>query len=127
MNYLDVSPMMTALRTTPEDFDMNGRWLRHNPSRHCFRFDPGHVTVRSGCTCSFLMIHPDQQLELERNFQAWQASYWRPIEINRQFAGHFRTRSRIRRALIRGVAALHRWLSQQQDRYYPSDLHSAAE
>ena len=33
MAYLDVAPMVVALRTTPEDFKLNNGWLRHRPSR----------------------------------------------------------------------------------------------
>jgi hypothetical protein len=34
MEYLDVAPMIIALRATPEDFDMKGSWLRHFPSHN---------------------------------------------------------------------------------------------
>ncbi len=39
MAYLDVSPMIVALRTSPSDFEMKRGWLRHFPSRHEFKFD----------------------------------------------------------------------------------------
>jgi len=123
MTYLDVSPMMVSLRTRPEEFDLKNRWLRHNPSRHCFRFEPsGHVTIRAACDCAFLMIHPDQERELSESYRSWLVNYWRPLEINREFASHFRGRSGIRRTLIDFVARLHRWLSAQDDRGYPAEV-----
>ena len=67
MAYLDVSPMVVALRTTPEEFSLSrsGTWLKHNPSRHSFRFDPGgHVEVRARCNCSLLEIRRSQEDEL---------------------------------------------------------------
>jgi hypothetical protein len=127
MNYLDVSPMMHSLRTMPEDFDMKGRWLRHNPSRHCFRFErDGSVTIRAGCNCAFLMIHPEQRHDLEAAYQVWRQSYWEPLEINREFASHFASRSPIRRFLIRLAARLHGWLSQQNDTLYPMESRTLA-
>lgn len=114
MTYLDVNPMITSLRTTPEDFDMQGSWLRHNPSRHKFRFDAnGHVSIRSGCNCTLLAIHPDQEASLTHGFETWRTNFWQPLEINRQFAAHFHYRSWLRRTLIRMTAKLNRWLSQQ--------------
>ena len=37
--FLDVSPMIEALRFQPEDFDFEKGWLNHVPSRHRFQFD----------------------------------------------------------------------------------------
>ena len=39
MTYLDVTPMIIALRTSPSDFEMKRGWLHHFPSRHEFKFD----------------------------------------------------------------------------------------
>jgi len=39
MRFLDVSPMISALRFQPTDFEYAHGWLRHVPSRHAFRFD----------------------------------------------------------------------------------------
>jgi hypothetical protein len=44
----------------------------------------------------------------------WRAIYWRPIEINREFARHFAPRSRWRQALIAMTGRLHRRLSRPQ-------------
>ena len=39
MMYLDVSPMIAALRVSPDQFEVRGGRLRHMPSRHDFDFD----------------------------------------------------------------------------------------
>jgi hypothetical protein len=111
MAYLDVSPMMTALRTMPEEFEFRSGWLQHIPSRHSFKFDPeGRVQMRAECSCAFLAVRREQEQELFRTFQEWQSNYWRPLEINRQFASHFRPRSAFRRFLIDVTGRLHGWL-----------------
>jgi len=111
MAYLDVSPMMASLRNQPEEFDLRGDWLRHIPSRHSFRFEPsGKVHIRAECDCAFLAIHPEQERRLSDSFESWHASYWRPLEINREFASHFPPRSAWRRLLLALTARLNRWL-----------------
>jgi hypothetical protein len=63
MAYLDVSPMMTSLRTAPEDFEISDGWLHHIPSRHDFRFDPnGNVQLRAQCDCAQLAIQPNRSV-----------------------------------------------------------------
>lgn len=122
MAYLDVSPLMTSLRTRPEEFDFKGEWLRHIPSRHSFKFEPsGRVQIRAECDCAFLAIHPQQERQLSDSFQGWHSSYWRPLEINREFASHFRPHSALRRALIGLTTRLNRWLLGHQAEY-PSHL-----
>ena len=50
MQYLNVSPMMVALRTAPEEFELADGWLHHTLSRHSFRFGPNDaVEVRAAC------------------------------------------------------------------------------
>lgn len=121
MAYLDVQPMMTSLRTTPEDFDMRGTWLRHIPSRHSFKFEPsGRVQIRAECDCAFLMIHPEQERSLADSFEAWRTNYWRPLQINREFASHFRAKSRLRHALIQLTGKLNRWLLGHSDEVAPA-------
>lgn len=111
MAYLDVNPLMASLRTRPEDFDFKGEWLRHIPSRHSFKFGPsGRVQIRAECNCAFLAIHPQQERQLQSSFEQWHTNYWRPLEINREFASHFNGRSRLRRALISLSSRLNRWL-----------------
>ena len=128
MPYLDVNPMMVSLRTTPEDFDMRGGWLRHTPSRHSFKFEPtGRVQIRAECNCAFLMIRPEQERSLAESFEQWRTNYWRPLEINREFASHFRPRSRIRRALLAMTARLNGWLLGQHDEDFPIKTGVAAD
>lgn len=102
MAYLNVSPMITAFRTSPDDFEMKWGWLNHKPSRHRFHFEPnGEVLLHAACDCSQLAIDRTQRAELTVAFQDWVRSYWRPIEINREFASHFATPSGWRRVLHR--------------------------
>lgn len=113
MAYLDVSPMLVALRSTPEEFSLSrsGTWLKHYPSRHNFRFDPGgHVEVRARCNCSFLEIRRSQADELAQSFEEWRASYWVPQQINKEFASHFPPRSALRRVLLALTGRLQSWL-----------------
>jgi hypothetical protein len=112
MNYLDVSPMIVSLRTRPDDFEINRGWLHHVPSRHRFKFDSeGNVRLDARCDCSLLAVKRQQGQELWIAYQEWRAAYWRPVEINKEFASHFRPPniwqrlyrrviSRIRRAIL---------------------------
>ena len=101
MAYLDVSPMMVALRTMPEEFELRGDWLWHNPSQHSFKFDSkGRVQVRAECNCSILAVRAEHEEALWYCVQDWQQNYWRAVEINREFASHFQPRSAFRRLLI---------------------------
>jgi hypothetical protein len=120
MAYLDVSPMMVALRTMPEEFELNHGWLQHTPSRHSFRFDPdGRVQLRAACNCAQLAIKADQERELSACFLEWQSHYWRPLQINREFASHFAPRSATRRFLIKLTGWLHdRLLRRTEGRHH---------
>jgi hypothetical protein len=111
MAYLDVSPMTAALRTTPDEFEMDHGWLHHIPSRHRLSFGPeGRVQLRAECDCSLLAVKPEQERALATAFEEWRLSYWRPVEINREFSAHFRRPSAFRRMLINLAAGMHRWL-----------------
>jgi hypothetical protein len=111
MPYLDVSPMMSALRRTPHEFEFAGGWLNHIGSSHSFRFGPGeHVEIRAACNCSLLAVRPDQLPELSKCFREWDNEYWRPLQINREFASHFAGRSALRRTLIALTGQLYSWL-----------------
>ena len=114
MPYLDVAPMMTALRSTPEDFriDRDG-FLRHGRSRHSFSFDNGNVRVYADCNCALLSVSPEQRRELFDAYQGWHRSYWVPLQINKEFASHFRPRSPLRRLLIALAARLHSWATRE--------------
>jgi hypothetical protein len=119
MTYLDVSPMMTSLRTMPEDFEIKDGWLHHIPSRHDFKFDPdGNVALRAQCDCAQLAVRTEQGRELAAAYHQWDTHYWRPLMINREFASHFQ-RSALRQFLIDVTASLHRRLMQQSHHHAP--------
>jgi hypothetical protein len=89
--YLDVSPMISALRFQPDDFEFKHGWLHHVPSRHRFQFDKlGRVTIDALCGCASLSVKPEQTDELVTMFKTWRSEYWMPLETNREFASHFR-------------------------------------
>lgn len=102
MAYLDASPMISALKSDPVAFEFSDGYLHHIPSRHRFNFDVGRdVRVHADCGCSLLRITKDQQFALHDAFQEWRSSYWRPIEINREFASHFAPRSWLREQFVK--------------------------
>ena len=108
MSYLDVSPMMVALRVTPEDFELNHDWLLHIPSGHGFVFDPrGRARVIAHCDCALLAINPEQQRQLFTCFNDWKENYWFPKQVNAEFASHFKSRSFFRQMLIDLTSWLH--------------------
>jgi hypothetical protein len=126
MNYLDVSPLVSALRTSPETFEFTSGSLHHIPSRHRFKFSPdGSVRLHAQCSCSFLSIRKDQEAGLHEAFQEWRVNYWRPIEINREFAAHFEPLPAWRRFLIELTARLHRFLLSQPSRAHADKEHIA--
>lgn len=88
--YLDVSPMISALRFQPGDFDYAHGWLNHVPSRHRFQFDRlGRVSIEANCGCANLSVRPEQTDELAAMFKTWRQEYWLPLETDREFASHF--------------------------------------
>lgn len=115
--YLDVSPMIQALREAPSDFEMRSDMLYHRPSRHSVDFaDSGRAAVHARCGCAALKVNPAQSRQLKEAIEAWAAAYWQPLleqraafkqaaAINRHFARHFR-RSRWRRWRARLAACL---------------------
>ena len=91
VRYLDVAPMISALRFQPSDFEYANGWLRHVPSRHRFQFDRhGRVTIDAMCGCAGMAVKPEQNDELVSMFKTWRQDYWMPLETNREFASHFR-------------------------------------
>jgi hypothetical protein len=91
VRFLDVGPMIAALRTRPADFEMDGSWLHHFPSHHRFKIDQeGDVKIDATCDCAFLHVRREQGHELWHAFQIWRSAYWQPTLINREFARHFR-------------------------------------
>jgi hypothetical protein len=107
MTYLELSPAITALRTRPEEFEFRDNGLHHLGSRHTFRFlSDDEVRIEAVCDCSLLRARPEQSRALREAFRQWHATYWRPLEINREFAEHFAPPGFVRRTLM----ALLRWL-----------------
>lgn len=114
MAYLDVSPMIVALRTSPAEFDISRGLLRHRPSGHRVVFDPlgGSARIEARCDCALLRISYKQSCELTEAYHDWEETYWRVVRINRDFASHFDRRFRPRlathleRILQAGLAAL---------------------
>jgi flavin-dependent dehydrogenase len=85
------------------DFEVDRGWLTHFPSRYSFKFDGlGNVAIRTRCACAHLSVRVEEGQELWTAYREWHASYWRPIEINRQFATLFRSPNMLQRA-IRGL------------------------
>lgn len=90
MTYLDLAPAITALRSRPEEFEFSHDRLHHRRSRHSFRFlDEDDVRIEAACDCAYLRAKPEQTKTFHAAYREWHASYWRPLEINREFASHF--------------------------------------
>lgn len=90
-HYLDVAPMILALQFQPSDFELKQGWLQHVPSRHRFLFEKsGRVSIDAVCGCAGQSISCEQGEQLFAAFKAWREFYWRPLEIDREFASHFR-------------------------------------
>jgi hypothetical protein len=90
LRYLDIAPMIAALRFQPSDFEYAHGWLNHVPSRHRFQFDrKGRVIIDALCGCAALSVRPEQADELHSMFKTWRQDYWQPLETNREFASHF--------------------------------------
>ena len=88
MAYLELSPAIAALRARPEEFSDDT--LHHLGSRHRFRFlSEDSVEIHADCGCSVLKASQEQTKVFHAAYRDWHASYWRPLEINREFASHF--------------------------------------
>ncbi|MDB6088881.1 MAG: hypothetical protein JWN85_1665 [Gammaproteobacteria bacterium] len=115
MPYLDISPMINALRTTPDEFEVVDGWLTHTRSSHSFRFDLNDgVELQAACNCTLLAIRPEQRRELAKCFREWESSNWRSLQINREFASHFSRKPGLREMLIVLTGRLHHWLLRPQ-------------
>jgi hypothetical protein len=111
MAYLDLSPMLQAMRVRPSEFEMQGVYLHHIPSHHLLNFDTsGIARVHARCDCAMLDVSRAQSEEMRAAMSAWRVVYWEPrlaeIEaekraaaINREFASHFRPPNAWRRIL----------------------------
>jgi hypothetical protein len=110
MNYLELSPAITALRSRPEEFELQDDALHHLGSRHSFRFlNDDEVRIEALCGCVQLRATPHQSRALHEAFQQWRASYWQPLQINREFAGHFAPPGLVRRTMIALLRFLIAW------------------
>jgi hypothetical protein len=90
MAYLDLSPAISALRARPEEFEFSNDTLHHLGSRHRFRFpSEASVVIHADCDCSLLEASQEQTRIFHEAYREWHTSYWRPLEINREFASHF--------------------------------------
>ena len=117
-SYLNVEPMVVALRSRPGDFEMNHGWLHHFPSNHRFKISKkGKVRLSARCDCARLAVQEYQGLALRDAFEEWYSIFWRPIEINREFSAHFDPPS-LRARILRGCA---RRLRRLLDRYDPAE------
>jgi hypothetical protein len=113
MDSIDVGPMITALRATPDHFEFSGGRLHHIPSLHRFEFDRlGLISMQAECGCASLSVSKEQEMQLFQAYNEWTATYWRPLQINRQFAEHFEL-PLWRRVLINLTGRLHRALLAQ--------------
>jgi len=102
MAYLDLTPMLQAMRARPSEFEMQGSYLRHMPSHHLLNFDIwGNARVHARCDCAMLDVSRDQSEEIKAAIAAWKVVYWEPhlaqieaekraAKINREFSAHFR-------------------------------------
>lgn len=99
--YLELAPAITALRSRPDEFEFSHDTLHHLPSRHRFRFEgEDDVRIEALCDCSLLRAKPEQAKVFREAYREWHASYWRPLQINREFASHFEAPPLWRRAAI---------------------------
>ena len=90
MAYLELSPAIAALRARPEEFEFSNDTLHHLGSRHRFRFlSEESVEIHADCGCAILKASQEQTKAFHAAYREWHASYWRPLEINREFASHF--------------------------------------
>jgi hypothetical protein len=113
MAYLDLSPMLQAMRVRPSEFEVQGAYLHHVPSHHLLNFDTsGNARVHARCDCAMLAVSREQSEEMKAAMSAWKVVYWEPhlariaaekraAEINREFASHFRPPTAWRRLLAR--------------------------
>jgi hypothetical protein len=61
-----------------------------------------------------LAVRHAQGRELSESFQLWHASYWRPLEINKEFASHFRQPNAVTRLFRKLVAMIRRRAQSEQ-------------
>ena len=126
MSYLDVNPMIVSLRTSPDHFAFTSGALHHIPSGHRFKFDPsGKVRIDAPCACSQLEVDRRDEQPLFQAYGDWRRDYWRPLQINRQFAAHFKL-PLWRRVLIAITGRLHQALLSHGNKKHELEIASIA-
>jgi hypothetical protein len=111
MAYLDLNPVIVAIRERPDEFEMMRGTLHHRSSGHSFEFTmDGTMRVHAECDCASLMTRPGESALFKAAYDNWQAAYWRPIEINREFAGHFRRSAGWQRLCARALTLVLEYL-----------------
>ena len=113
MAYLELSPAIAALRARPEEFEFSNDTLHHLGSRHRFRFlSEDSVEIHADCGCAILKASQEQTKVFHAAYREWHASYWRPLEINREFASVAGNDARERRRLAQPPVSRHRHTKQ---------------
>ncbi len=121
MAYLELAPAISAIRSRPEEFEFSHDTLHHLTSRHRFRFlGEDDVRIEAACDCALLRASPEQSRTFHKAYTEWHASYWRPLEINREFAAHFAPPSLWRRTAIWLLRRMLSWTPSSR----PSSLHA---
>jgi hypothetical protein len=110
MTYLELAPAISALRSRPEEFEFSNSALHHLRSRHSFHFvGEDDLQIHAACDCASLRASPEQTTAFQQAYREWHASYWRPLEINREFAAHFAPPQTWRRLAIWLLRRLLAW------------------
>jgi len=110
MTYLELAPVITALRSRPEEFELQSDALHHLGSRHSFRFlSDDELRIEARCGCVRLRASREQSRVLHQAFRRWWTSYSQALQINREFAGHFEPPGLVRRTLISLLRYLIAW------------------
>jgi len=102
MRTLDLAPAIAAIRARPEEFVLFRDTLHHRSSSHSFQFvSEDEMRIDTVCDCALLRAAPEQARAFHAAFREWRDGYWRGVEINRAFAGHFSPPPLWRRLAIR--------------------------
>lgn len=115
MAYLELAPAITAIRSRPEEFEFSNNTLHHLNSRHRFRFlGEDDVRIEAACDCALLKASPEQSKAFYTAYSEWHSTYWRPLQINREFAAHFAPPALWRRIAIWLLRRLLSWTPSEK-------------
>jgi hypothetical protein len=110
MAYLDMSPVLAALRESPHEFTVSDGWVQQRSSRYRLKAQvDGHVLVETADGSASPLISCAQGFHLFRAIENWRVNYWIPREVNRIFARQIRPRGLWQRILDR----LEAWLPER--------------